>query len=78
MRHIIVVEGITDKGIIQGIAEKLRVRPKPKILLMSGNRPEKVVRCINSELTSGKYSKVIILKDQHRYPESSVTRYLMR
>jgi len=74
MTHLIIVEGITDKGVIQKIAEKLGI--KTKILLMRGNRPNKAIRLANAELNTRKYTKVIILKDQHQQPENEIHKKL--
>ena len=62
MTHtLIIVEGLTDKGFIEGIAEKLQ---KPcKVHPMRGNKPEKVRRILASDR---EFEKAIILKDLHR------------
>lgn len=58
---LVIVEGKTDKGFIEGIAEKLqklcKVRP------MRGNKPEKIRRILKA---SYDFEKAIILKDLHR------------
>jgi hypothetical protein len=59
---LIIVEGLTDKGFIEGIAEKLQVACK--IHVMRGNRPEKVSRLLRT--LAGEFNKAIILKDLHR------------
>jgi hypothetical protein len=59
---LIIVEGLTDKGFIEGIAEKLQATCK--IYVMRGNRPEKVSRLLRA--FAGEFNKAIILKDLHR------------
>ncbi len=74
MTYLIVVEGITDKGVVQKITEKLNV--KAEILLMRGNRPSKASRLVNAKLVVKNYSKVMVLKDQHEHPEDKVLEKL--
>jgi len=74
MEHLVVVEGESDKGFVYGLAERLGV--KVKVLKMRGNRPDKVVRIVRAELANQKYSKVIVLKDQHDTSEDVVRRKL--
>jgi len=57
---LIVVEGPSDEGFIEGIAERLGIRCK--ILPMRGNKPNKAGRIIRS--FSG-LRKAIVLKDLH-------------
>jgi len=59
---LIIVEGLTDKGFIEGVAEKLQIACK--IHVMRGNRPEKVSRLLRT--LAGEFNKAIILKDLHR------------
>jgi len=74
MKHLIIVEGVTDKGIVQKIAEKLGIHAK--ILLMRGNRQDKAVRLANSALAGEEYSKIIVLKDQHQHSENKILQTL--
>ena len=74
MSHLILVEGTTDKAVVKGIAEKLGINVK--IRIMRGDRPEKAIRLANAELTTEKYSKVIILKDQHEHPQNIIKQKL--
>jgi len=60
--HLVIVEGPSDKGFIEGIAEKIAV--KCKVRLMRGNRPEKAARIAKSHFRGA--GKAIILKDLHR------------
>lgn len=58
---LVIVEGLTDKGFIEGVTEKLQ---KPcKVYPMRGNKPEKVRRILKA---SYDFEKAIILKDLHR------------
>ncbi len=59
---LIIVEGLTDRGFVEGIVEKLQV--KCKVHPMRGNRPEKVSRLLKA--LTGEFDKAIILKDLHR------------
>jgi len=59
---LIIVEGLTGKGFIEGVAEKLQIACK--IHVMRGNRPEKVSRLLRT--LAGEFNKAIILKDLHR------------
>ena len=70
MTHLVIVEGISDRGVVEGLAERLGV--KVKVLLMRGNRPRKVSRMVNAALSTDAYDKVIILKDTHKLPEGKV------
>ena len=74
MQHLILVEGQSDKGVVQKITEKLNV--KAKILLMRGNKPKKAIRLIKAELTRKAYSKIIILKDLHKYSQKVIKENL--
>ncbi|MCS7385830.1 MAG: hypothetical protein NDF55_03680 [archaeon GB-1867-005] len=76
MSILILVEGPSDKGVIQKITEKLNV--KAKILLMRGNRPNKAIRLIKAALTRKPYSKIIILKDLHKHPEKTIKKNLSK
>lgn len=67
---VIVVEGVSDEGIIDGICDKLFV--KRKILLMRGNNPKKAVRLINSIRMRMDFDKIIMLKDLHNYREEFI------
>lgn len=57
---LVVVEGSSDEGFVEGIAERLGIRCK--VLLMRGNKPNKAGRIIRS--FSG-LRKAIVLKDLH-------------
>ena len=74
MTYLIIVEGITDKGVVQKITEKLNV--KAEILLMRGNRPSKASHLVNAKLVVKNYSKVMVLKDQHEHPEDKILEKL--
>ena len=60
--RLIIVEGPSDKGFIEGITEKVGI--KCKVKLMRGNRPEKAARIAKSYFRDT--GKAIILKDLHR------------
>jgi len=62
---LIIVEGLTDKGFIEGIVEKLQVPCRVRI--MRGNRPERASRLLKALM--GEFSKAIVLKDLHRAVE---------
>jgi hypothetical protein len=66
---LIIVEGLTDKGFIEGIAEKLQAQCK--VHIMRGNRPEKVSRLLKAFM--GEFNKAIILKDLHRAGRDTTT-----
>jgi len=72
---LIVVEGVTDKSVIQEIARMIGI--KVKVLVARGNRPRKIAQLINAEPRE-RYSKAIILKDQHRLSESKENELLSR
>ena len=74
MTYLVVVEGVSDKGVVEAIAKKLGVNIE--VHLMRGNNPDKAARIINSTLEVNQYSKVVILKDQHRYPEDKIKELL--
>jgi len=74
MKHLIVVEGFTDKPVIEEIARKVGV--EVEILVMRGNNPDKAVRLVNSKLGIEEYSKVIILKDEHRLPRKIINDFI--
>ncbi len=71
---LVLVEGITDKGVIDAIGEKLGIQVKT--LLMRGNNPSKAIRIIKARLVEKEYDKVIILKDLHKLPENKVMEHL--
>jgi hypothetical protein len=56
-RSLVIVEGLTDKGFIEGIAEKLQTRCK--VQPMRGNKPDKVSRLLKA--FAGEFDKAIIL-----------------
>lgn len=65
---LIIVEGITDKSFIEGIAEKLQTRCK--VHPMRGNKPDKIRRLLMA--FAEEIRKAIILKDLHRgYTETT-------
>jgi len=66
---LIIVEGLTDKGFIEGIVEKLQVPCKVRI--MRGNRPERASRLLKALM--GEFSKAIVLKDLHRAGRETTT-----
>ena len=74
--HLVVVEGPTDKAVVEEIARKLGV--KVRVLLMRGNNPSKAARIVNSKLTDKKYCKVVILKDEHKYPRETINKLISR
>ena len=76
MSSLVLVEGESDEGFIKGLAERLSL--KIKILRMRGNRPDKAVRLIKAVLESQSFSKAIILKDQHGYPEELIQEKLLQ
>jgi len=76
MSSLVLVEGESDEGFIKGLAERLSLRIK--ILKMRGNRPNKAVRLIKAVLESQSFSKAIILKDQHSYPEELIQEKLLQ
>ncbi len=70
---IVIVEGPSDAGFIEGLARRLEIRCK--VLLMRGNRPRKAVRLVKL----GHFNtpeKVVVLKDVHRRSESDVKENL--
>ena len=73
---LVLVEGVSDEGVVQGLAERLGVRART--LRMRGNRPKKAIRIVNAELTSQNYSKVIVIKDQHSNSEDMVREKLRK
>ena len=74
MTHLVIVEGITDKGVVQEIAKKIKT--PVEILIMRGNNPNKAIRLIKAKLTVEKYNKVIVLKDLHQQPEDKIREKL--
>ena len=76
MKTLILVEGISDKHFLKGLAEKLKTNIK--IQIMRGNRPNKAIRLVKSILKTQPYNKVIILKDLHRYTEEKVKKQIRK
>jgi len=76
MPVLVVVEGPIDRATVEAIAERENLRVKT--LLMRGNNPGKAVRLVKAVSGTEKPSKVVVLKDQHRYPKSIVNRLLKR
>ena len=74
MTYLVVVEGESDEGFVHGLAEVLGV--KVKVLKMRGNRPDKAIRLVRAELVNQSYSKVVVLKDQHKSREDTVLKKL--
>jgi len=70
LKHLVIVEGVSDRGVVKGLAERLGV--DVDVLLMRGNRPRKVSRMVNAALRTVVYDKVIMLKDTHKLPEGKV------
>ena len=68
MNVLVLVKGVTEKGAIRSIAKRLDA--KIKVVLMRGNRIEKVRGVIRT--LGSKYDKFIILKDLHKYPEKAI------
>lgn len=66
---LIIVEGLTDKGFIEGIAEKLQT--PCKVHPIRGNKPDKVRRLL--QVFAGEFDKAIILKDLHRGDRETIT-----
>ncbi|MEZ0394615.1 MAG: hypothetical protein ABWK00_06205, partial [Desulfurococcaceae archaeon] len=69
-RVLIVVEGESDRGFVSALCEELNIHCK--VLTPRGNRPNKVVRLINSYAPDGFY-KVVVLKDVHRLGERALS-----
>ena len=67
MTCLVIVEGLSDIGVVEGIAEKIKCAVKCR--RMRGNRPDKAGRIIKAEATGGKYEKAVVLKDVHRRSE---------
>ena len=74
MRYLIVVEGISDKGVVQEIAHRLGIRIE--VLVMRGNNPNKASRIVKAKLVVKSYDKIIVLKDLHRYSEHTLQNLL--
>jgi len=74
MTCLVVVEGESDKGFVEGLAEKLSL--EVRVLKMRGNRPNKAIRIVKAALAAQNYSKVIVLKDQHESGEEAVREKL--
>lgn len=75
-KHLIIVEGDTDKAVVEEIAKKIKVRVK--VLKMRGNNPDKAARLANSMLSVEDYCKVIILKDEHKHPRETIDKLISR
>ena len=74
MTCLVVVVGESDEGFVYGLAKVLGV--KVKVLKMRSNRPNKAIRLVRAELVNRSYSKVVVLKDQHRSREDAVLKKL--
>jgi hypothetical protein len=66
---LVIVEGLTDKAFIEGVAEKLEA--KCKVQFMRGNKPEKASRLLKTY--AGEFNQAIILKDLHRAGRDTTT-----
>ena len=66
---LVIVEGLTDKAFIEGVAEKLEA--KCKVQFMRGNKPEKASRLLKTY--AGEFNQAIILKDLHRSGRDTTT-----
>ena len=71
---LVIVEGVTDKGMVEGIAYQCNVSVDVKI--MRGDKPSKAVRLIRASLTLRRYRKYVVLKDLHNLDEHVVRRHL--
>ncbi|MEM2441943.1 MAG: hypothetical protein QXX99_06195 [Candidatus Bathyarchaeia archaeon] len=68
MTTLVIVEGVTDRSFVEGIAKKLRIRCK--VLQMRGNRPDKIRRLLIAY--TKRIREAIVLKDLHRgYKETT-------
>lgn len=65
-----IVEGVTDRAVVEKIAEICNVNPEVK--LMRGNNPKKAIRVIKAMLNIHRLSKAIILKDQNNFPLEAI------
>ena len=66
----IIVEGVSDRGFIEGIADRLKITCR--VRLMRGNRPNKAVRLIKSVSVLRDINKIIFLKDLHAQDENKI------
>ena len=71
MTCLVIVEGSSDVGVVEGIAEKIKCAVKCR--RMRGNRPDKAIRIIKAEAIGGKYEKAIVLKDVHSRSEKDLS-----
>jgi len=75
LKRLVIVEGPTDKVFIEELARRLGL--EARALMTRGTpSPDAVSRLVEFELRRGKYSKVIVLMDQHNLPENECTRRL--
>jgi len=58
----VLVEGVSDRGLVKGMAK--RVGAAADVRMLRGNRPGKVKRMIEAV----RAERVTVLKDEHRYP----------
>jgi len=65
MSVLVLVEGVSDRGFVEGIAKRVGVAVSVREL--QGNRPDKVKRLIEAL----RAEKVFVLKDEHRYPDAA-------
>lgn len=75
-RLLIIVEGPSDQGFIEGLLGKLGVSPGPRIARLGKNDPLKAARII--EAFGYDADLIIVLKDQHDHPEERVKELLSR
>ena len=61
---LVIVEGPSDKGFIEGLLQKLKI--KGKVIIMKGNRPSKAIRYTKHY---SDYDKIILLKDFEKRSE---------
>jgi len=66
-RILVLGEGATDRGTIEAIGKKLKIRVR--FLQMRGNKPDKLKTFIEVE---SEYDKYIILKDLHQSSEEKI------
>jgi len=67
MSVLVLVEGVSDAGFVKGIAE--RVGAAIKVCTLHGNKPDKAKRVIKAETRTKRIERVVVLKDEHQYPE---------
>jgi len=72
----IIVEGVSDKGFIEGIADRLKITCR--VRLMRGNRPNKAIRLIKSVSVLRDINKIIFLKDLHTQDENKIRDKIRR